>query len=101
MCRMVDLPAPFGPSSPVTPPSSLKLMSLTATTLPYQRETLGTPTGPLARAPDVRARAVTGCAADPLGGRAGPRLGRAPAAVLRYRHSTAAIAMAARMTVRS
>src|SRR5580765_4567198 len=39
MCRRVDLPAPFGPSRPVIPDPRLKLMSLTATTLPYQRET--------------------------------------------------------------
>ena len=33
------LPAPFGPSSPVTPGPSANETSLTATTLPYQRET--------------------------------------------------------------
>ena len=44
MCRMVDLPAPLGPSRPVMPPSSPKVTSLTATTLPYQREALATST---------------------------------------------------------
>ncbi len=39
MCRIVDLPAPFGPRRPVTPGPSTNEMSLTATTLPYQRET--------------------------------------------------------------
>ena len=32
------LPAPFGPRRPVIPAPRLKLMSLTATTLPYQRD---------------------------------------------------------------
>ena len=41
-CRSVDLPAPFGPSRPVTPGPSANEMSLTATTLPYQRETWST-----------------------------------------------------------
>src|SRR5215469_17248277 len=40
MCSRVDLPAPFGPSSPVTPGPIVIVMSLTATTLPYHRETL-------------------------------------------------------------
>src|SRR5579862_6444684 len=39
MCRIVDLPAPLGPSSPVTPGPIDMVMSLTATTLPYQRLT--------------------------------------------------------------
>src|SRR3954464_7022837 len=39
MCSTVVLPAPFGPSRPVTPGCRAMLMSLTATTLPYQRET--------------------------------------------------------------
>src|SRR5260221_12312613 len=39
-CSRVDLPAPFGPSSPVTPGPMVIVMSLTATTLPYQRDTL-------------------------------------------------------------
>ena len=39
MCKMVDLPAPFGPSRPVTPGPMSIVMSLTATTLPYQRLT--------------------------------------------------------------
>ncbi len=39
MCSSVDLPAPFGPSSPVTPGPIVIVMSLTATTLPYQRDT--------------------------------------------------------------
>ena len=34
----VDLPAPFGPSRPVTPGRRSKLTSLTATTFPNQRE---------------------------------------------------------------
>ncbi len=42
MCSRVDLPAPFGPSRPVTPGPSANEMSLTATTLPYQRETWST-----------------------------------------------------------
>src|SRR6476646_6093871 len=37
--RSVDLPAPFGPRRPVTPGPSPNEMSLTATTLPYQRAT--------------------------------------------------------------
>ena len=40
MCMIVDLPAPFGPSRPVTPGSMDMVTSLTATTLPYQRDTL-------------------------------------------------------------
>ena len=35
----VDLPAPFGPSSPVTPGPMVIETSLTATTLRYHRET--------------------------------------------------------------
>src|SRR5665647_325749 len=35
----VDFPAPFGPSSPVTPGPIVIVTSLAATTLPYQRET--------------------------------------------------------------
>src|SRR6185369_17395203 len=42
--RRVDLPAPFGPSRPVTPAPRANEMSLTATTLPYQRETWSTST---------------------------------------------------------
>src|SRR4051812_48826804 len=34
----VDLPAPFGPSRPVTPGPMVIVTSLTATTLPNQRE---------------------------------------------------------------
>ena len=37
--RSVVLPAPFGPSSPVTPGPMVIVMSLQATTLPNQRET--------------------------------------------------------------
>ena len=44
MCSRVVLPAPFGPSSPVTPGPTEKETSLTATTLPYQRETRSTVT---------------------------------------------------------
>src|ERR1700741_3313994 len=44
-CSSVDLPAPFGPRSPVIPAPIAKLMSLTATTLPYQRETRSTTSG--------------------------------------------------------
>src|SRR5580698_6705244 len=40
ICMIVDLPAPFGPSRPVTPGPTDIVMSLTATTLPYQRDTL-------------------------------------------------------------
>ena len=39
MWRSVVLPAPFGPSRPVMPAATSKVTSLTATTLPYQRET--------------------------------------------------------------
>ena len=39
MCSSVDLPAPFGPSRPVTPGRASNVTSLTATTLPYQRDT--------------------------------------------------------------
>ena len=39
MWMSVDFPAPFGPSSPVTPGPTFIETSLTATTLPYQRET--------------------------------------------------------------
>src|SRR5690606_8152899 len=39
MCRRVLLPAPLGPSSPVTPGPRVMLTLLTATTLPYQRDT--------------------------------------------------------------
>src|SRR5258706_12396335 len=39
MCSTVVLPAPFGPSNPVTPAPSAMLMSLTATTLPYHLDT--------------------------------------------------------------
>ena len=52
--RIVDLPAPFGPRRPVTPGPSTNEMSLTATTLPYQRDTprssTAAPGGELARA---------------------------------------------------
>ena len=44
-CSNVLLPAPLGPSRPVTPGSRLKLTSLTATTFPYQRETPESSTG--------------------------------------------------------
>ena len=39
MFSRVVFPAPLGPSSPVTPGPIVIVMSLTATTLPYQRET--------------------------------------------------------------
>src|SRR5213078_4030697 len=39
MLMRVDFPAPFGPSRPVTPGLMVIVMSLTATTLPNQRET--------------------------------------------------------------
>src|SRR5215475_1693016 len=39
MCSTVVLPAPFGPSRPVTPGPSAIVTSLTATTLPYHRDT--------------------------------------------------------------
>src|SRR5688572_21917574 len=38
----VDLPAPFGPSRPVTPGRIVMVTSLTATTLPNHRETPAT-----------------------------------------------------------
>jgi len=38
----VVLPAPLGPSSPVMPGATSKLISLTATTLPNQRDTPST-----------------------------------------------------------
>ena len=38
------MPAPFGPSSPVTPAPSSNEIPLTATTFPYQRETSRTAT---------------------------------------------------------
>ncbi len=38
MLMSVDFPAPFGPSSPVTPGPTVMETSLTATTLPNQRE---------------------------------------------------------------
>ncbi len=44
MLISVDLPAPFGPSRPVTPASRRMVTSLTATTLPYQRETCASST---------------------------------------------------------
>src|SRR4026207_286282 len=49
MCRIVALPAPLGPRPPGPPPPGLKLMSLTATPLPYQRETLVSSTASLGR----------------------------------------------------
>ena len=39
MCSRVLLPAPLGPSSPVTPGETSNEISLTATTLPYHRDT--------------------------------------------------------------
>src|SRR3954465_11388900 len=39
MWMSVDLPAPFGPSSPVTPGPTVIVTPLTATTLPYHRDT--------------------------------------------------------------
>src|SRR5262245_52928421 len=39
MCRIVVLPAPLGPSRPVIPGPRANVMSLTATTGPYQRDT--------------------------------------------------------------
>src|SRR5690606_41743896 len=39
MPMSVDLPAPLGPSRPVTPGPTVIDTSLTATTLPYQRDT--------------------------------------------------------------
>ena len=56
MCRIVVFPAPFGPSSPVTPAPRANVMSLTATTLPYQRDTpsrTSAAVGPPAGAPAV------------------------------------------------
>src|SRR5438128_999252 len=39
MLMRVDLPAPLGPSRPVTPGAMVMVTSLTATTFPNQRET--------------------------------------------------------------
>src|SRR6476660_3233746 len=39
MWMSVDLPAPLGPSRPVTPGPTVIVTPLTATTLPYHRET--------------------------------------------------------------
>src|SRR5262249_28510063 len=68
MCSMVDLPAPFGPSRPVTPRPMVIVMSLTATTLPYQRETLRS--SMLIRLPPSRALRWSAegasCSTDPL-----------------------------------
>src|SRR3954453_11351079 len=62
MWRSVDLPAPFGPRSPVIPAPRAKLMSLTATTLPYQRDTRSSTIGwTRCSAPEGRA---TGVVAD-------------------------------------
>src|SRR5918994_3755507 len=70
--RSVDLPAPLGPSRPVTPGPSANEMSLTATTLPYQREAWSTaiaggdpggcpsPTASAGRVGGAAARAGTG-----------------------------------------
>src|SRR5690242_14968855 len=40
--RMVDLPAPFGPSNPVTPVVTPKVTSVTATISPYHLDTWST-----------------------------------------------------------
>src|SRR5579884_61877 len=40
MWSRVDFPAPLGPSRPVTPGPRVMVMSLTATTFPYQRVVL-------------------------------------------------------------
>ena len=60
MFRSVVFPAPFGPSSPVTPGSSAKEMPFTATTFPYQRETSTTSTAASGTVPSA---ALTGFAA--------------------------------------
>ena len=39
MCSTVVLPAPFGPSSPVTPGCTSSVTSFTATTFPYHFDT--------------------------------------------------------------
>ena len=44
MFSSVVLPAPLGPSRPVTPGPSVKETPFTATTFPYQRETSATST---------------------------------------------------------
>src|SRR3954464_9960687 len=57
MWMRVDLPAPLGPSRPVTPGPIVMVTPLTATTLPYHRETTRswrTLTGPPDRAPANR-----------------------------------------------
>ena len=64
-CRSVDLPAPLGPSSPVTPGPRANDTSLSATTLPYQRETWST----------ASAAGVAAAATGPSTGGTGSRLG--------------------------
>ena len=57
----MDFPAPLGPSRPVTPGPRANEMSLTATTLPYQRETCSSSmagTGGPRRGPGAGAGAV-------------------------------------------
>ena len=83
MWSSVDLPAPLGPSRPVTPGPSANETSLTATTLPYQRETslssmAGAQLG-VAAADGLIAAAVAvavmlrSSGSDERGSRAGPR----------------------------
>src|SRR6201993_3051765 len=62
ICRIVDLPAPFGPSSPVTPGPTDIVMSLTATTLPYQRLTPASSIVPPGAAALVTVSTATGLA---------------------------------------
>src|SRR4029079_11846666 len=70
MCRIVDLPAPFGPRRPVTPAPSPKLMSLTATTLPYPRETRSRTIGWLRSTASPTVGGVGEGASAPVGGTA-------------------------------
>ena len=70
MWRIVVLPAPFGPSRPVIPGPRAKVMSLTATTLPYQRET---PSSTMAAAGPAGAASALGSGANDWGSRGDPR----------------------------
>src|SRR5689334_3699110 len=60
MCSTVVLPAPLGPSRPVTPGASVMVTPLTATTLPYQRETAVRSTVLICALRSARARMRTG-----------------------------------------
>src|SRR5690348_4611881 len=65
-CRSVDLPAPFGPSRPVTPAPTSNVMSFTATTFPYQRDTRSSAIGVVARSAGRPAGAWRTAGPDPF-----------------------------------